>query len=327
MAKKVERFSPIFSILKGREVNEMPEQIEAVQRMQDYIREHLFEEITLDHLAQAALFSPWHAYRLFAQYLRMTPADYIRRLRLSTSVLRLRDGVPPCRVTDVAFACGFSSVDGFQRAFRREFGCNPSEYLAKPAPLYLFTPYGVKFRERKRRTAMKPLKQVFIQVIQKPQRRVIVKRGKQASDYFTYCAEVGCEVWGLLQSMKSIGGEPVCLWLPERCRTPGTSEYVQGVEVPMDYDGVVPQGFDVIDLPEAEYLMFQGEPFEEENDSLAIEEVWQAIQKYDPAVIGYAWDKENPRIQLEPLGTRGYIELVPIRRQGVGRELDENLHR
>ena len=36
----------------------MIEQIEAVQRMQDYIREHLFEEITPAQLAKAALFSP-----------------------------------------------------------------------------------------------------------------------------------------------------------------------------------------------------------------------------------------------------------------------------
>ena len=26
-----------------------------------------------------------------------------------------------------------------------------------------------------------------------------------------------------------------------------------------------------------------------------------------------AWDKENPRIQLEPIGDRGYVELVPVK--------------
>jgi len=45
--------------------------------------------------------------------------------------------------------------------------------------------------------------------------------------------------------------------LPERYRKPGTSEYVQGVEVPVDYDGIIPDGFDVIELPAAKYLMFQ----------------------------------------------------------------------
>ncbi|MDY2656004.1 MAG: GyrI-like domain-containing protein, partial [Candidatus Limiplasma sp.] len=32
--------------------------------------------------------------------------------------------------------------------------------------------------------------------------------------YFPYCEEVGCDVWGMLLSMDSLCGEPVCLWLP-----------------------------------------------------------------------------------------------------------------
>ena len=35
---------------------------------------------------------------------------------------------------------------------------------------------------------------------------------------------------------------------------------------------------------------------------------------YDPAYLGYRWDDENPRIQLEPRGARGYIELRAVRR-------------
>ena len=39
-----------------------------------------------------------------------------------------------------------------------------------------------------------------------------------------------------------------------------------------------------------------------------------AMNNYDPSVIGYCWDDENPRIQLEPRGQRGYIELRAVRR-------------
>lgn len=67
----------------------MTEQILAVQRMQDYISDHLTEEIRLSHLAQASLFSPWYSYRLFREYLELTPAEYIRRLRLSQAAVRL----------------------------------------------------------------------------------------------------------------------------------------------------------------------------------------------------------------------------------------------
>lgn len=286
-------------------------QIDAVQRMQDYIKAHIAENITLGDLAKVSLYSPWYSYRLFTEHVGLTPADYIRRLRLSKSALKLRDFT--CRIADVAFEMGFSSVDGYQRAFFREFNCNPREYALHPVPLYLFTPYGVKFRTIERRPIMDNLRNVFIQVTEKPARRVIIKRGIKASDYFAYCEEVGCDVWGLLQSIKSLNGEPVCLWLPAKYMKPGTSEYVQGVEVADDYDGEIPEGFDVIELPAAKYIMFQGEPFEEENYCQAIEEIWAAIEKYNPSTAGLQWDKSNPKIQLEPIGTRGYIELLPVK--------------
>lgn len=289
----------------------MEEQVEAVQRMQDYIEEHLSENITLAALSAVSLFSPWYSYRLFVQWTNSTPTDYIRRLRLSKSALKLRDEA--CKIVDTALELGFGSVDGYQRAFFREFGCNPKQYAKSPIPLYLFTPYGVKYRVPQKEKRMETVKHVFVQVVEKPARKALIKRSVSAKDYWTYCEEVGCDVWGLLQSIKSIGGEPVCLWLPTAHIAPGTSEYVQGVEVPMDYNGPLPDGFDVIELPPAKYLMFKGEPFAEADYADAIEAMQQAIQKYDHAVIGMKWDSANPRVQLEPIGTRGYIELLPIK--------------
>lgn len=281
--------------------------------MQDYIAEHICEKITIEQLSRASLFSPWYSMKLFKELTGHTTADYIRRLKLSKSALRLRDD--DCRIIDVAFDMGFESVDGYQRAFRREYGCNPREYAKRPVPLYLFTPYGVmkKRNDEKEFTTMENIRNIFIQVIEKPARKVLIKRGVKATEYFAYCEEVGCDVWGILTSMKSLCGEPVCLWLPEKYRKPNTSEYVQGVEVELDYSGEIPDGFDVIELPSCKYLMFQGEPFAEEDYEQAIDTVWKAMAKYNPEAIGYSYDKENPRIQLAPIGTRGYIELVAVK--------------
>ena len=291
----------------------MREQILAVQRMQDYIEQNKATEITLSDLAKVSLFSPWYSYRLFREYLDLTPAEYTRKLRLSQAALRLRDGEK--RVIDIAFDLGFSNVDTFTRAFFREFGHNPSDYRKHPSPVSLFIPYGVKYRElRKENIDMTNLQTVFIQVVRKPERLCIIKRGICAADYFPYCAEVSCDVWGILTSMRSLCGEPVCMWLPEQYKKPNTSTYVQGVEVALDYAGIIPEGFDVIRLPEAEYLMFQGQPFREEDYCEAIQAVQHAMNSYDPTVIGYRWDDENPRIQLEPRGERGYMELRAVRR-------------
>lgn len=288
----------------------MDEHTEAVQRMQDHIETHWTEEITLADLARASHFSPWYAHRLFTEQVGMTPGDYIRRLRLSRAALRLRD--EDQSITEVAFAAGFGSVDGFQRAFLREFGCNPGVYAAHPVPIYLFTPYGVKFKQIERSERMETVRNVFIQVVDKPERQVIIKRGKAAEDYFAYCEEVGCEVWGLLRSIPALDGEPVCLWLPKTYQKPGTSVYVQGVEVAADYHGGVPEGFELLTLPAAKYLMFQGEPFHEADYCQAIDDVQQAMAKYDPSVLGLKWEDSQPRIQLEPIGSRGYIELKAV---------------
>ncbi|MDD5945292.1 MAG: AraC family transcriptional regulator [Clostridia bacterium] len=290
----------------------MKEQILAVQRMQDYISENLGEAISMEELAAVSMFSPWHSYRIFRQYTGLTPADYIRRLRLSRSALRIRD--EGCSITEAAFDACFGSPEGYQRAFFKEFGCNPGEYAQNPIPIGLFIPYGAKYRELISETFNEEENmKVTISRVTKPARSVIIKRGIAAKDYFEYCNEVGCDIWGLLTSMKSISHEPVCLWLPEEYRKPGTSEYVQGVEVLSGYDGPIPDGFDIIDLPEAEYLMFCGEPFEEENFCQAINTVQKQLEEYDPSELGLKWDESNPKIQLEPIASRGYIEMKAVK--------------
>ena len=157
-------------------------QIEAVQRMQDYIAGHLDEEISLGALAACSLYSPWYSYRLFVRHVGMTPSDYIRRFRLSRSALRLRDG--KVKVVDVAFEMGFKSVDGYQRAFSREFGCNPKEYALNPVPINLFTPYGVKYRYIRREKSMEAVKKCIYPGNPKAGAQGIGKTGRKGGGVF-----------------------------------------------------------------------------------------------------------------------------------------------
>lgn len=290
----------------------MTEQILAVQKMQDYIEENLFSEITFADLGKAAGFSPWYARRLFLRHTGLSPADYIRRMRLSKSALRLKN--ESVKIADIAFETGFDSVDGYQRAFFREFGCNPRQYALSPVPICIFVPYGVKYRNLKRESEeMEKVSNVFIQLVEKPERKAVIKRSPSANDYFTYCEQVGCDVWGILLSMAEKGNEPMGMWLPENMTPASTGSYVQGVEKSMDFAGKIPEGFEVITLPAAKYLMFCGEAFAEEDYEKAINAMWEAEHKYDPAVIGMSWDNENPKIQLEPVGKRGYIEFLAVK--------------
>lgn len=100
------------------------------------------------------------------------------------------------------------------------------------------------------------------------------------------------------------------MWLPDQMITPGTSRYVQGISWPGDR--VIPDGYELIELPSATYLQFQGEPFDEADYGSAIEELREKIEQYDPSADGYAFDQTLPRIQWEPIGRRGYREWVGV---------------
>lgn len=151
-----------------------------------------------------------------------------------------------------------------------------------------------------------------VTVVYKPQRQLLIKRGKKAEDYFAYCEEVGCDVWDELLAMAT-EEEPVSLWLPDHLMPEGTSRYAQGVEVPDDFQGDIPQGFELIKLPSSTYLKFHDTPFEDENYAEAIDSLRQKMAKFDPTDMNYEWDDEVPRVQLEPKGERGYIEMRGIK--------------
>lgn len=293
------------------------ETVKAVQRMQDYIQMHLHEPITLNDLAKAAGYSQWHATRIFRELTGKGPFEYLRALRLSNAALLLRDGKQ--RVIDVAFDFVFDSHEGFTRAFTRQFGVRPGQYSRNPGPIQLFMPYSVRdsyltfHKEDKSMEAAKS-NTVFVQVVERPARKVILKRGVKATHYFEYCEEVGCDVWGMLSSVKEALYEPVGMWLPPAMIPAGTSQYVQGVEVPENYSGAVPEGYDLVALPSCKMMIFQGEPFEDEQFSEAIEALWEVMKRYDPTLYGFTWaDEDAPRFQMSPMGYRGYIEGRPVR--------------
>jgi len=118
------------------------EKIKAVQRMQSYIEEHLTEIITLNMLAKAARYSPWHSNRIFKELTGKTPFDYIRSVRLSRAAVKLRN--ENIRVIDVAFDFVFDSHEGFTRAFSKQFGMTPKYYSKQKPLLKLFMPESLR---------------------------------------------------------------------------------------------------------------------------------------------------------------------------------------
>ncbi len=294
-----------------------PTDLLAVQRMQDYIEANLKEPISLRGLADAAGYSPFHAARLFKERTGKTPFEYIRALRLSRAALILRDGSDT--VLTVALEFVFSSHAGFTRAFTRQFGLPPSEYRRRGGPLNLFIPFQVLASYHalqqggSKMTQESTTRTIFVQVVERPARKLLLKRARNAEHYYAYCEEVGCDIWDVLCSVQEALYEPVGLWLPAHLIPAGTSKYVQGVELPLDYQGAVPDGYELIDLPPCKMMVFQGEPYDDSVFEEAIQEVWKHVKTFDPTLYGYRWAPEAaPRFQLAPMGYRGYIEALPV---------------
>lgn len=97
-----------------------------LDRVIDYIHDHLDEQLDLNRLAEVACLSPYHWHRIYHGMLGETVAATVRRLRLHRAAGQLVRS--DAAIKDIASTCGFTSVQSFSRVFRAAFGVTPGEY-------------------------------------------------------------------------------------------------------------------------------------------------------------------------------------------------------
>lgn len=291
------------------------------EQIKKYISEHLNEPVTLNDIAKTVGYSKFHTSRIFKEETGLSLFEYIRRERLTASAFALRIGSE--KVLDVALDFMFDSHEGFTRAFANGFGITPKRFASYPAPDGWMIPYYYLNRQKTKTEELNMEQKtavIFTQIMERPARKLILFRSKNASDYFEYCEEVGCGTpenpapWDILCGIKNALNEPMGVWLPKSMCPEGTGIYAHAVEVAADYSGEIPSRFDVIELPPCKYLVFQGEPYDDDKYDEAIGKLWENIADFNPKVYGYEWDDETaPKFQLAPMGWRGYIEGRAVR--------------
>lgn len=94
-----------------------------------HVLAHLADPLTLAELAAVAGLSPWHFLRVFKAETGSTPMRFVARLRVEAAQHLLRTTTRT--VTDIAYACGFSSPGHLTGAFARELGTTPTRYRAE----------------------------------------------------------------------------------------------------------------------------------------------------------------------------------------------------
>ncbi|NKY49617.1 helix-turn-helix domain-containing protein [Nocardia vermiculata] len=97
---------------------------------------------TLTAMAQGAFASPYHFSRQFSRGTGEPPVAMRRRVLLERAAWQLSRGGA---VTDIAFAAGYDSVEGFSRAYSRAYGYPPSATPARPRARWLPAVNGIHF--------------------------------------------------------------------------------------------------------------------------------------------------------------------------------------
>lgn len=90
------------------------------------MHERLAEQLTIDDLAHAALFSKFHFSRVFQRVTGLSPGRFLSALRLQEAKRLLRSTSMP--VTEISIQVGYSSVGTFSSRFKASVGLSPTKY-------------------------------------------------------------------------------------------------------------------------------------------------------------------------------------------------------
>jgi AraC-like DNA-binding protein len=90
------------------------------------MHERLAEQLTIDDLAHAALFSKFHFSRVFQRVTGLSPGRFLSALRLQEAKRLLRATTMP--VTEISIQVGYSSVGTFSSRFKASVGLSPTKY-------------------------------------------------------------------------------------------------------------------------------------------------------------------------------------------------------
>lgn len=99
--------------------------IEKINTVQDYIENHLDEEINIQKLSQIASFSEYHFQRIFKQFTSESLYSFIKRLRLEKAIFLLRSN-RKLTIQDIALSVGFSNQASFAKALKEKYRLNAS---------------------------------------------------------------------------------------------------------------------------------------------------------------------------------------------------------
>ncbi|MBE6024661.1 MAG: helix-turn-helix transcriptional regulator [Cellulosilyticum sp.] len=310
-----------------------------VDEIDECIKNYNDEALTLQFLSSRLGYSEFYTTRKFKEISGMQFRDYLRSRKLAFALKEIRDSEKS--IMSIALNYGFSSNEAFTRAFKGTYGVSPREYRKNPKPVVLRTkinPFDRYLLGLGEIGMMKSTDDVKIYFITIPGHKFLHIKNYESNGYWDFWQKQNLipgqdyeTICGLLDSIKGklddLGGSEsncgsgqimaymndpdgrLCDW-----GIPRTECY--GVRLPLEYKGEVPAQMLMIDIPEAEYIVFEHGPFNYEQENRSVEEkIEEAMSNFDFASSGYYLDTSPGRIMYFYFNPEQYFKYIrPVRK-------------
>ena len=310
-----------------------------VDEIDKCIKNYNDEALTLSFLSRSLGYSEFYTTRKFKEISGMQFRDYLRLRKLAFALKEVRDSDKS--FLDIALDYGFSSNEAFTRAFKRTYGMTPSEYRKKPKPVVLRTkinPFDRYLLGLGEIGMMKSTDDIKIYFVTIPAHKFLHIKNYESNGYWEFWQKQNLipgqdyeTICGLLDSIKGKlddegGSEPnsesgqimayindpegrLCDWGIPRTEC-------HGVRLPYDYKGEIPPQMLLIDVPEAEYVVFEHGPFDYEQENRSVEEkIEAAMAAFDYSGTGYSFDATPGRITYFYFNPEQYFKYIrPVKR-------------
>ncbi|MDC7293484.1 AraC family transcriptional regulator [Butyrivibrio sp. DSM 10294] len=227
----------------------------------EYMEENLTEDITLADISKAVNLSAFHFQRAFTLLTGMSPAEYLRKRRLSQAASELVKG--DGKVIDIALKFGFNSPESFTKAFTRFHGVSPAQ-AKKGEPIQFMSRYTVQITIKGG--------SIMEYKIEKWEEMDLLVHAKlfNAETSETEIPKFWDEYYSNEEYRKIPGYLGVCAQAKS-----GSDEFKYGIGCKAsDVDGV-PEGFEVIHIPEYDWAVFKCVG----PSPNAIQDMWERIYK------------------------------------------------
>lgn len=110
------------------------EQQQLIESVTSYLKNHLTADLSLSTIAAHSSYSPVYFHHFFKNATGKTLHSYVEELRIKKAVKLLL--TTSMNLTEIAYACGFSSQSYFSYAFKRCMGLTPRTFARKKFQQY-----------------------------------------------------------------------------------------------------------------------------------------------------------------------------------------------